>query len=138
MAYSYKIEDIEGIGPAYAAKLQEIGIKTTVSFLNKCATKKGRSEVSEATGIDDSKILKWTNHADLTRVKGVAGQTAELLETVGVDTVKEFRTRNAKNLKTKIDELIATGKNIIGKIPSESQLQEMIDHAKTLEPMVTH
>jgi hypothetical protein len=32
----YKIEEIEGIGPAYATKLIEAGIKTTGSLLKSC------------------------------------------------------------------------------------------------------
>ncbi len=46
-------------------------------------------------------MLKWTNHADLFRIKEIAGQFAELLEASGVDTVKEFRHRVAANLHPK-------------------------------------
>ena len=46
--------------------------------------------MAEATEIDEKLILKWVNHADLFRIKGVAGQFAELLEASGVDTVKEL------------------------------------------------
>ena len=87
---AYKIEQVEGIGEAYAAKLKKAGITTTDELLAKCATRSGRDKVAEATGISPKLILKWTNHADLFRIKGVAGQFAELLEAAGVDTVKEF------------------------------------------------
>lgn len=30
-------------------------------------------------------ILKWTNHADLIRIKGIGGEYAELLEAAGVE-----------------------------------------------------
>ncbi len=134
---AYGISEIEGIGPAYAEKLKNEGLSTVEAYLEKAATKKGREEVAKATGISDALILKWANHADLFRIKGVAGQFAELLEAAGVDTVKEFRNRNAANLKVKMDEINAE-KKLTGRVPSESQLQDMIDIAKSLEPKVSH
>jgi len=41
------IIDIEGIGPAYAAKLKEIGINTLEALLKAGATPKNREEISE-------------------------------------------------------------------------------------------
>ena len=82
----YKIEQIEGIGAVYAEKLQAAGVKTTEDLLEKCAAKKGRIALAEETGISEKLILKWTNHADLFRINGIAGQFAELLEAAGVDT----------------------------------------------------
>ena len=99
---AYKIEQIEGIGPAYAEKLSTAGIKTTEDLLAKCSSKKGRDAVAETTGISYKLILKLTNHADLFRINGIAGQFAELLEAAGVDTVKEFRHRVAANLQPKL------------------------------------
>ncbi|MBR5765030.1 MAG: DUF4332 domain-containing protein, partial [Bacteroidaceae bacterium] len=90
---AYKVIQIEGVGETYAEKLNAAGIVTTDDLLAKCATPKGRKEVEEATGIAHGFILKWTNHADLMRINGVAGQFAELLEAAGVDTVKELRNR---------------------------------------------
>ena len=134
---AYKIEDIEGIGPAYGAKLAEAGIKTTDDLLERCGAPKGRKEVAEATGIAPALILKWTNHADLMRIKGVAGQFAELLEAAGVDTVKEFRHRVAANLYPKMVE-INDEKHLCGRVPAEAELQRMIDQAKELTPMVSY
>lgn len=39
-----KVMDIEGIGPVYAKKLSEAGIKTTDDLLKASATAKGREE----------------------------------------------------------------------------------------------
>lgn len=70
---SYKIEEIEGIGSAYAARLNEADIFTTDDLLREAATKHGRQSLADATGISEKLILKWANHADLFRIKGVAG-----------------------------------------------------------------
>lgn len=134
---SYKIEEIEGIGAAYADKLQAAGINTTEKLLEKGATRKGRDEIAEATGISGKLILKWVNHADLFRIKGVAGQFAELLEAAGVDTVKEFRHRVAANLQPKLVE-VNEAKNLCNRVPSVAELEKMIDQAKELDPIVTY
>ena len=134
---AYKIIEIEGIGEAYAAKLEAAGIKTTADLLAKAATPKGRKELAEETGISGKLILKWANHADLFRIKGVAGQFAELLEAAGVDTVKEFRHRVAANLQPKMVE-INEEKNLCNRVPSVAELERMIDQAKELEPVLTY
>ena len=134
---AYKIIEIEGIGEAYAAKLEAAGVKTTEDMLEKAATPKGRKKLAEETGISEKLILKWANHADLFRIKGVAGQFAELLEASGVDTVKEFRHRVAANLYAKMVE-VNEQKNLCNRVPSETELQRMIDQAKELDPVMTY
>ncbi len=134
---AYNIEDIEGIGPVFAGKLKEIGINTVEELLKEGAHKKGRSGIAEKTSIDESKILTWVNHADLFRIKGIAGQFSELLEASGVDTVKEFRTRNAENLHLKLVQVNEV-KNLTNRVPSVEMLIEMIEEAKTLDPKVSH
>ena len=41
---AYKIEEVEGIGPSYGAKLKEAGIDDTDDFLKLCCDAKGRKE----------------------------------------------------------------------------------------------
>ena len=134
---SYNIEEIEGIGEAYAAKLTAAGLSTTDHLLEKGGTKSGRQQLASSTGISESLILKWANHADLFRIKGVAGQFAELLEAAGVDTVKEFRNRNAENLHAKLEE-VNQEKHLSGRVPSLDALKAMIAEAGTLEPAISH
>lgn len=134
---AYKIAEIEGIGDAYAQKLESVGVKTTENLLERAASKKGREALAEETGISEKLILKWANHADLFRIKGVAGQFAELLEAAGVDTVKEFRHRVAANLHPKLIE-INDQKNLCNRVPAVSELERMIAQAKELEPTITY
>ncbi|WP_410971031.1 DUF4332 domain-containing protein, partial [Salmonella sp. SAL04269] len=81
-----------------------MGIKTTDDLLAQGGNKKGREKIAAGTGIPESLILTWVNHADLFRIKGIAGQFSELLEAAGVDTVKEFAQRKAENLHAKLVE----------------------------------
>lgn len=132
-----KVSEIEGVGPAYAEKLAAAGVDTVAELFEAGATKKGRQELAEKTGIAESNILRWVNHCDLMRLKGVGPQFSELLEASGVDTVAEFAQRNAANLHAKMVE-VNESKNLTGRVPTVEQLQEMIDEAKTLEKGVHH
>lgn len=134
---SYKIEQIEGIGQAYALKLQEAGIDTTEQLLDRCSKPAGRKALAEETGISPKLILRWTNHADLMRIHGVAGQFAELLEAAGVDTVKELRHRVAANLHTRLLE-VNDAKNLCNRVPAETEVARMIAQAKEIEPRVEY
>ena len=91
------IEEIEGVGPAYAKKLRAAGVRSTDALLKKGGAKKGRDALADATGFSSATILEWVNRADLMRVKGVGSEYSDLLEAAGVDTVKELRNRNAAN-----------------------------------------
>lgn len=134
---AYKIVEIEGIGDVYAQKLEAAGVKTTEDLLERAATPKQRKDLAEQTGISEKLILKWANHADLFRIKGVAGQFAELLEATGVDTVKELRHRVAANLQPKLMEVNEV-KNLCNRVPSVGEVEKMIAQAKELEPKLSY
>jgi hypothetical protein len=79
---------IQGIGPSYN------GIKTLEKLLEAGSSKKGRTEISEKTGITEKLILEWVNLADLFRIKEIGEKYSDLLEEAGVDTVVELSKRN--------------------------------------------
>ena len=134
---SYKVVEIEGIGENYAKKLQSIGIRTTDHLLAKGGSKKGRESIAKQTGLPESLILTWVNHADLFRIKGIAAQFSELLEAAGVDTVKELGKRNPESLHAK---LVETNEKYMlsGRVPSLDSLRQMIASAKGMKAAVTH
>ncbi len=132
-----KIEEVEGIGPAFAEKLAVAGITNTDGLLDAGCAKKGRTELAEKTGISEKQILKWVNMVDLFRINGVAGEYAELLECSGVDTVKELATRNAENLTAKMQE-VNEEKKLTRRVPNLDNVTDWIDQAKGLPPKVTH
>ncbi|MEM9683398.1 MAG: DUF4332 domain-containing protein [Pseudomonadota bacterium] len=133
----YKIEEIEGIGPTYGEKLKAAGIADTDALLSRCGAKKGRTEVASETGLDESRLLKWANMADLMRISGVGEEYSELLEAAGVDTVKELQHRNAENLAAKMAE-VNEEKKLTRALPAASQVEKWIDQAKGLTPMISH
>jgi len=131
------IVQIEGIGEAYGVKLRGVGIASTEALLERGGTPKGRQELAETTGISDALILRWVNHADLFRIKGVAGEYSELLEAAGVDTVVELSNRNSANLH---QALLDTNeaKKLVRQPPSIDQVAAWIEEAKSLPRAVTY
>lgn len=132
-----KIEEIEGIGPVFAERLAAADVKTVEELLEKGASRAGRKAIAEAAEIDEKKILSWVNMADLFRIKGVGQQFAELLEAAGVDTVKELRNRNAENLYAKLTE-VQEEKKLTRVVPALSKVEDFIEQAKNLPPIVTY
>ncbi len=130
------VEDIEGIGPVYALKLLEMGIKTTDDLLEQGKTRKGREDLVEKTGISSLLILKWVNMADLMRIKGVGEEYSELLERAGVDTVKELRNRNPKNLYEAMAQYNSTHK-LVRRLPTLAEVESWVKEAKESEPIMT-
>jgi predicted flap endonuclease-1-like 5' DNA nuclease len=129
--------DVEGIGPAYAAKLQAAGITKTEILLEKGATPQGRKALEEQTGISHGLILEWVNHVDLFRIKGVASEYSDLLEEAGVDTVVELGRRVAENLYQKMLEVNGQ-KKLVRRPPTKAQVAGWIEQAKKLERVVSY
>jgi predicted flap endonuclease-1-like 5' DNA nuclease len=133
-----KIEEIEGIGPAYAGKLAEAGVSTTAELLEQGATAAGREKLAAATGLSNKLLLEWVNHVDLMRLDGVGSEYADLLEAAGVDSPAELGQRNPANLAQTFQEVVAARPSLVRRIPSETTIAGWIAEAKTLDKVVTH
>jgi len=132
-----KLTSIQGIGEATEQKLNSAGVTSVDDLLEKGGTPKGREEIATKSGVSASQILTFVNYADLFRIKGIAGQTAELLEASGVNTVAELAQRNPANLAAKL-KAVNDEKKLTGKVPTEKQVAEWIETAKTLPKKVTY
>lgn len=132
-----KLTTIEGIGETTAQRLIDAGIGNTDTLLEKGASAAGRREIAEATGMDAGRVLKFVNHADLMRIRGVGGEYSELLEASGVDSVPELAQRNADNLAAKMAEVNAA-KQLTRSVPSAKTVSEWVGQAKALARIVTH
>jgi predicted flap endonuclease-1-like 5' DNA nuclease len=133
-----KIDEVEGIGEVYAGKLSAAGVATTDALLEQGAKPSGRKALEESTGISHKLILEWVNHVDLMRIKGVGSEYSDLLEAAGVDSPAELAQRNATNLATTVQEVVAARPNIVRRIPSETEIAGWIAESKTLPKVVEH
>ena len=133
-----KIEDIEGIGPAIAQKLETAGVGTTDALLTRGATAAGRSALASQTGASEDQVLRWVNHADLMRITGVGSEYADLLEAAGVDSPAELAQRNAANLATTFQEVDAARPDMVRRVPSPETVASWIEEAEKLAKIVSH
>lgn len=132
-----KLETIEGIGEVFAQKLDAAGVKTVEALLSGGATPKGRQEIADKAGLREADVLRFVNHADLMRVKGVGGEYSELLEAAGVDTVAELARRNAANLYVAMSATNSEKKKV-RKLPTEKQVTDWVAQAKALPRIVEY
>jgi predicted flap endonuclease-1-like 5' DNA nuclease len=132
-----RIDNIEGIGPAYADRLRAAGVRSTRALLARGGDPKGRRELAAAINIDETRILEWVNHADLFRVRGIGSEYSDLLEAAGVDTVPELRQRNARAL---YEALVRTNeeKKLVRKLPTAGQVAEWVEQAKSLPRVIEY
>jgi predicted flap endonuclease-1-like 5' DNA nuclease len=130
-----EIEYIEGIGPAFGQKLRAVGIATVLDLMVNGATRRGRKQISDQSGIAQSQILTWVNHIDLFRIKGVAQEYADLLEQAGVDTVVELAQRNPANLHKRMLD-VNEQKALVRRAPHASDVQSWVEQAKSLRRLV--
>jgi hypothetical protein len=130
---SYSIAEMHAIAPFYARKLKAAGIRSTTRLLERAATPKLRRELAEQTGIPMRLILDWANIADLTRIRGIALDYAELLFAAGVNTVKDLGRRNAATLVARMAEL-NRDKHKVELLPSEKRVARWIAVAKSMAP----
>jgi predicted flap endonuclease-1-like 5' DNA nuclease len=135
--FKYNLEYIEGIGPVYAGKLRTIGVNNPLDLLEKGAFPKGREEIAATAGISPALVLKWVNHVDLFRIKGVGSEYADLLEVAGVDTVVELAMRVPENLHAKILS-VNEEKKLVRQPPTLSQVQDWVMQAKTLPRKINY
>lgn len=131
------IDAVEGIGQRTATKLRKNGIRTTEALLKRAGDRKGRRKLAGETGFTEKQLLEWVNRSDMMRCKGIGGEYSDLLESAGVDTIKELRRRNAASLTKKMVE-INEKKKLVRRLPTESMVSRWIEFAKDLEPTVKH
>jgi predicted flap endonuclease-1-like 5' DNA nuclease len=134
---NHDVEYMEGIGPAYGAKLKVLGIATALDLLRQGATRRGRADLVEKSGISQKLILKWINQADMYRIKGIGSEYAELLEAAGVDTVVELAARRPENLHPALQEANEL-KNLTRQVPSLTQVKDWIEQAKELPRVIRY
>ncbi len=131
------IAAIESMDQRDATKLRKAGVRTTDALLKTAATRTGRRRLAREAHLSESEILSWANRADLMRIKGIGSEYADLMEAVGVDTIRELRRRNPDRLLTAMTE-VNVRRRLIRRLPTNGMVAGWIEAAKGIEPLVTH
>jgi predicted flap endonuclease-1-like 5' DNA nuclease len=132
-----RLEEVEGIGPAFAKRLRDAGVRTMKALLKKGADRKGRKEIANSVRTSPKHVLEWVNRADLFRVKGVGEQYSDLLEKSGVDTPLELSKRQPADLYETLAQ-VNDAKKLVRRLPTEKQVKDWVKTAKKLHPVVKY
>ena len=134
---SYPISEIREIGPEMAEKLRGQRIRTTAKLLERTKNLRGRQTLAAKIGVPETTLLKWANLSDRMRIKGVGEDYAHLLAAAGVDTVRELKYRNPKNLAERMASQNAKRK-LVSLLPSEKAVTKWVECAKSLPLMISY
>jgi predicted flap endonuclease-1-like 5' DNA nuclease len=134
---SRSIEDLKTIGPGVAASFKSAGIRSTGKLLRVAKDPKGRKALAARTGLDEKCILRSANMADRMRIKGIGEDYAVLLEAAGVDTVRELKYRNPRNLAKAMADA-NTKRKLVQLLPSEKAIERWIEYAKRLDLVISY
>ena len=134
---SYSLEDVKSFGQGVAASLKSAGIRSTGRLLEAAKDPKGRKALATKTGLDEKCILRSANMADRMRIKGVGEDYAVLLAAAGVDTVRELKYRNPRNLAKAMADA-NTKRKLVQLLPSEKAIERWIQHAKRLDLVISY
>lgn len=123
-ALSRPVIEIEGIGPAFAERLEQADIRTIGDLLNADA-----NGVSEKIQTRPATIERWQSMADLLRVPSVGPQAAEALVGVGVGSVRELAQAEPSQLRKHL------GRVNRGRSPIDLfEVERWIDGARLITP----
>ncbi|MEA3166040.1 MAG: hypothetical protein QOJ26_909, partial [Thermoplasmata archaeon] len=124
------ILEIEGVGPAYAQKLQKAGIVSSDDLLGR-----DLKVLAKKTGIETRELQKWQDMADLIHVKGIGPQFAEVLVRCDINSVAELARQEPKPLATKIQAFLDSKQvTIVDTGISAGRTKAWIKEARKLAP----
>lgn len=130
---TYKIEEIEGVGPFFAERLHTVGVHSTDDLLARCGTDLRRREVAAALGIAPTLLTTWTQQADLMRVRGVGAEYGQLLVHAGVDSVPHLATRDPVELAARLKRA-NTERRLVRLVPTARTVARWVRDAQRLAP----
>jgi hypothetical protein len=105
--------------------------------LERAKNVRGRQKLAAKIGVPENTLLRWANLSDRMRIKGVGEDYARLLAAAGVDTVRELKYRNPKNLAEAMAALNAKRK-LVHLLPSEKAVTKWVEYAKNLPLMISY
>ena len=125
------IIEIEGIGTKYSKIMEKAGFADVEALIG--LDRSGVKSLAEKTKISEKLIDKWAEHADLMRIGGVGPEYSEVLNEIGVDSVKEFAQRNPSNTLDRIMKLDKEKPDVFRRPPTLGMIEKWIDEAKKIK-----
>jgi len=123
---------VEGIGKGYQRRLELLGVADTVALLNQASTRPGRQRLAEELKVEPLVIRRWASMADLLRVPSLDGQSAEVLEAAGVESLSQLVDQDPVVLATSLESVNQRLRLTPGAVPQAEQLAHWITMAEAL------
>jgi len=125
------IIEIEGIGKKYGKTMETAGFLDVESLIG--LDRDGIKKLAEKTKISEKLIDKWAEHADLMRIGGIGPEYAEMINEIGIDSVKELAQRNPNNTLDRIVKLDKEKPDMFRKPPPLKMIEDWIEEAKKIK-----
>jgi len=125
-----KLVEIIGLEAKHAKLLDKAGIKEVEDLLSLSYYQ--IKQMARSIGVAVKTLDTWQEHADLMRIDGVTPKIANALNLIGMDSVKEFAYRNAKNSLEKLKLLKKDNPAVLTKVPTLKTIENWILEAKKL------
>lgn len=131
--YDYKgdihpVIEIEGIGPVYEKKLQDMGIMTTARLCYVDAKK-----IAKKLDTDEKRVIHWQQMSELAKVNGIGPQYAEALVRAGISGIQELKDRKASEIAKQTTEYLEGLKNnVLGTNVTTQRVSTWQKHAKPM------
>jgi predicted flap endonuclease-1-like 5' DNA nuclease len=127
----FRFADLERVGPEAAEKLAQAGITNTDELCASQADAAALAALAARTGIELDKLREWSAMSDLCRIRGINEGLSQLLEALGIDSVRKLAACDAailvKQMRRKNVEIYA-----VRGVGPESIMARWIEDAKAL------
>ena len=126
------VDAINGIGPKYKRKLNDIGIRTTNDLLKRALRAKNRRALFSETDLSLADLNEWAGMASLMIVNGIGPENAEVLSKAGIENLGQLANQSSTAAVKKIERLKERKPKVVKRIPSEKTLASWIAEARVL------
>jgi len=124
-----KLTEIIGLDESHAKKLMKEGIKSVEDLIP--LTSYQIKKISKKIGVSAQTLDTWQEHADLMRIKGISPEYANVINLIGIDSVKELAHRSPKSTIDRIKKLHKEQPDLLTKLPTLTQVKGWITQAKS-------
>lgn len=126
-----------GLTKGFASKLSRVGIRSPYSMLKKASKPGQRNSFAKKIGIPARKLTEWVTDADFTRIRGIGGRFACLLQSCGIKNIKQLASRKPEALLKQMEVTNKT-KHYVKQLPSQKQVSYWVSRAKSIKKVVNY
>jgi len=129
----HAVIDVEGIGPAYAERLAQIGVRTTGRLCYEDA-----DTLAAQLDTEPKRVRRWQAMAELMKVSGIGPQYAEALARAGIEGISELKKRRAIAIAIQVNEYLdSLDSNVLGTKITERRVEGWQEAARPMRRVRT-